>query len=138
MSAQRESGKIKFYNEAKGFGFIIPDNGGVDVFFRGEKCAGTPAEGDRVSFLKKEGKDGRFRAIDIRGASQETGTLKFFNADKGYGFIAREDGGKDVFVHVTALQKSGLGTPEDGIRLSYRVADDPRGRGKQAVDLSLA
>ena len=50
-----------------------------------------------------------------------TGTVKFFNADKGYGFIAPEDGGDDSFVHITAVQAAGMQTLEKEQRLSYDV-----------------
>ncbi len=66
------------------------------------------------------------------------GTVKFFNATKGYGFIAPEDGSKDVFVHVSALERSGLPPLNEGDNVSFVIEDDPRGRGKQAADLQLA
>ena len=58
------------------------------------------------------------------------GTVKWFNATKGFGFIAPEDGGKDVFVHITAVQTAGLTRLNDGQRVSYEVAMD---RGKAAA-----
>ena len=66
-----------------------------------------------------------------------TGTVKFFNQEKGYGFISPEDGGKDVFVHITTVLRSGIPVLEDGSRLSYEVQPDQRGRGPQAVELQL-
>ena len=68
---------------------------------------------------------------------RQEGTVKFFNADKGYGFITPDDGGKDVFVHVTAVQRSGIPELEEGARLSYDVQPDGRGRGPQAIELQL-
>jgi cold shock protein len=59
-----------------------------------------------------------------------TGTVKWFNPDKGFGFIQPEGGGKDVFVHVTAVQAAGLGTLNEGQRVSYEVV---RERGKEAA-----
>ena len=61
-----------------------------------------------------------------------TGTVKFYNETKGYGFIAPDDGGKDVFVHATALEKSGMGPLSEGQKVSYETDVDPRS-GKQAV-----
>jgi CspA family cold shock protein len=62
-----------------------------------------------------------------------SGTVKWFNATKGYGFIQPDDGGKDVFVHVTAVQAAGLRGLNDGQRVSYEVTMD---RGKSsATDL---
>ena len=51
-----------------------------------------------------------------------TGTVKWFNATKGYGFIAPEAGGKDVFVHITALEAAGLNGLNDGQKVSYEIA----------------
>ncbi|MDX2264818.1 MAG: cold-shock protein [Hyphomicrobiales bacterium] len=59
-----------------------------------------------------------------------TGTVKWFNAQKGYGFIQPSDGGKDVFVHVTAVERSGLGHLVEGQKLSYDLATD---RGKTSA-----
>ena len=65
-----------------------------------------------------------------------TGTVKFFKTDKGYGFITPEDGSRDVFVHVSAVQNSGLATISKGQRLNFEVQEDAR--GPKAVDLSVA
>jgi CspA family cold shock protein len=62
-----------------------------------------------------------------------TGTVKWFNATKGYGFITPDDGGKDVFVHVTAVEQSGIGSLSEGQRINYQVIEDRR--GLKAVDL---
>lgn len=59
-----------------------------------------------------------------------TGTVKWFNKTKGYGFIQPETGGKDIFVHITALEKSGLPTLLDGQRISFDIISD---RGKEAA-----
>ncbi len=68
----------------------------------------------------------------------QNGTLKFFNQNKGFGFIAPDEGGKDIFVHASALERSGVPTQlDDGTRLSFETEDDQRGRGPQAVDLKL-
>jgi len=58
-----------------------------------------------------------------------TGTVKFFNAQKGYGFIAPEGGDSDVFVHISAVEQAGLKTLHEGQRVSFDVATDQR-RGK--------
>ncbi len=60
------------------------------------------------------------------------GTLKFFNSAKGFGFITPEDGSKDVFVHASALEASGITTLNEGDKVSFVLEDDPRGRGKKA------
>ncbi|MGF1544049.1 MAG: cold-shock protein [Parvularculaceae bacterium] len=55
------------------------------------------------------------------------GTVKWFNATKGYGFIKPDDGGKDVFVHITAVKKAGASELADGQRITYELAEE-RGR----------
>ena len=65
-----------------------------------------------------------------------TGTVKFFNNDKGFGFITPDDGGRDVFVHVSAVTRSGLGTLNEGQKVSFDVEDDNRGKGPKAVNLT--
>ncbi len=65
------------------------------------------------------------------------GTVKFFNADKGYGFIQPEDGGKDAFVHISAVQAAGMQTLERDQRVSYDVESDGRGKSS-AVNLQPA
>ena len=65
------------------------------------------------------------------------GTVKFYNSSKGFGFISPEGGGKDVFVHITAVQRSGIPELSEGMRISFEVQPDKRGRGPQAVDLQL-
>lgn len=69
---------------------------------------------------------------------RQKGTVKFFNTAKGYGFITPEDGGKDVFVHVTAVQRAGIPELTEGTKLTFEVQPDKRGRGPQAVELQLA
>ena len=57
-----------------------------------------------------------------------TGTVKWFNATKGYGFIAPEDGSKDVFVHITAVERAGLGTLREGQLVNFEVRPGRDGR----------
>jgi CspA family cold shock protein len=64
------------------------------------------------------------------------GTVKFFNTTKGFGFIAPEGGGKDVFVHVSAVEQAGLRSLNEGQRVSFDVQPDPK--GSKAVNLKLA
>ena len=67
-----------------------------------------------------------------------TGTVKFFNSSKGYGFITPDDGGRDVFVHVTAVEQSGLPGLADGQKVSFDTEPDKRGKGPKAVNLQVA
>ena len=66
-----------------------------------------------------------------------TGKVKFFNAQKGYGFIAPEDGSKDAFVHISALERAGLTTLDQDQRVTYELETDPRGK-TGAVNLQTA
>ena len=66
-----------------------------------------------------------------------TGTVKFFNADKGYGFIAPEGGGDDAFVHISAVERAGMRTLEKEQRVSYDLEKDQRGK-TSAVNLQSA
>jgi len=65
-----------------------------------------------------------------------TGTVKFFNTSKGFGFIAPEGGGKDVFVHVTALEAAGIRSLSEGQRVTFDI--QPDARGSKAANLKLA
>jgi CspA family cold shock protein len=66
-----------------------------------------------------------------------TGTVKFFNADKGYGFIAPEGGGDDAFVHISAVERAGMRTLDKEQRISYELETDRRGK-TSAVNLQPA
>ena len=63
------------------------------------------------------------------------GTVKFFNSTRGFGFISPENGEKDVFVHASALESSGVPALKEGDKVSFEIEDDRRGRGKQAEAL---
>lgn len=64
-----------------------------------------------------------------------TGTVKWFNNDKGYGFIAQDDGGKDVFVHHSAIKGEGYKSLAEGAKVEYEVEDSPK--GPHARDVSV-
>lgn len=67
-----------------------------------------------------------------------TGTVKWFNKTKGFGFIVPDDGGNDIFVHITAVEQSGLGELKDGQKISFELQKDEK-RGKtSAVNLKSA
>lgn len=63
----------------------------------------------------------------------QTGTVKWFNSQKGFGFIQPQDGGKDVFVHISAVERAGLYTLNEGQKVSYEVVADSR-TGKSSAD----
>ena len=66
-----------------------------------------------------------------------TGTVKFFNADKGFGFIAPDGGGNDAFVHISAVERAGMVTLNQNQRVSYELEEDRRGK-MAAVNLQPA
>jgi CspA family cold shock protein len=66
------------------------------------------------------------------------GTVKWFNSVKGYGFIAPADGGKDVFVHATAVERSTLGSLNEGQTINYEIERDARSGKESAVNLTAA
>jgi CspA family cold shock protein len=74
--------------------------------------------------------------IDPSTAVDVNGTVKWFNGDKGFGFVAGEDGGKDVFVHISVLERARLMHLAEGQRVAMRVVETPKGR--EAISISLA
>jgi CspA family cold shock protein len=105
--------------------------GGGGGGYRGDREGGGGGgfrSGGRPPFQDREPRE--------RGPRQN-GTLKFFNNDRGFGFITPESGGKDVFVHISAIERSGLPQVAEGTKLSFETEDDRRGRGPQAVNLQL-
>jgi CspA family cold shock protein len=68
---------------------------------------------------------------------RQSGTLKFYNSEKGFGFIAPTDGGKDIFVHASALEAAGISALREGDKVSFVLEDDARGRGKKAAQIEL-
>jgi CspA family cold shock protein len=94
--------------------------------------------GDRGGF---GGQEGGFRPRPPRPAIErgprQNGTVKFFNAEKGYGFITPDEGGADVFVHVSAVERSGLGVLDKGQKISFETEPDKRGKGPKAVNLQV-
>ena len=65
------------------------------------------------------------------------GTVKWFNAAKGFGFIQPDNGGADIFVHISAVQASGLPGLNDGQKVTFDTEPDQRGKGPKAVNLSV-
>ena len=173
-------GVVKFFNGQKGFGFVVRDDGGEDVFVHisAVEAAGLTglADGQPMEFTLTE-RNGRVSATDIvidgealpvtdrapprdrdaggfgdrgdrpqrapagggrdRDAAPATngqrvdGTVKFFNGQKGFGFIQREDGGPDAFVHISAVERAGMSNLNEGQRVSFELEEDRR--GKQAA-----
>ena len=65
----------------------------------------------------------------------QNGVVKFFNGERGYGFIKPDDGGSDVFVHVTAVEQAGLKGLNEGQRIAFDIEPDKKGKGPKAVNL---
>ena len=157
------SGKVKFFNAQKGFGFIVQDTGGEDVFVhisQVERAGLTGlAEGQALKFSLVD-RGGKVSASDIqvdgdlievsapppreeRSAAPQrqltgertTGTVKFFNSMKGFGFIQRDDGEPDAFVHISAVERAGMTGLEEGDKLEFELEVDRRGK-TAAVNLA--
>ncbi len=67
----------------------------------------------------------------------QTGIVKFFNGDRGYGFIKPDDGGREVFVHISAVEQAWLTSLAEGQRISFDVESDKKGKGPKAVNLVI-
>ncbi len=66
-----------------------------------------------------------------------SGKVKFFDKDRGFGFVTPDSGERDVFVHVSAVQRAGVPYLDEGMLISYATENDTRGRGPQAINLQL-
>lgn len=144
-------GVVKFFNGQKGFGFIVRDDGGEDVFVHISEVekAGLQglAEGQPLSFTLVD-RNGKVSASDLviegeplevpqreeRGPARKltgdsaSGTVKFFNSMKGFGFIQRDDGQPDAFVHISAVERAGMSGLNEGDRLDFDLEVDRRGK----------
>lgn len=157
-------GVVKFFNPQKGFGFIVQDDGGEDVFVhisaveqaglsdladgqplsytlvdRGGRVSATNLEidGEPLAVERGGGGDrGGFNKRELTGESA-TGTVKFFNAMKGFGFIQRDDGQPDAFVHISAVERAGIPSINEGDRFEFDIEVDQRGK-HAAVNLRSA
>jgi cold shock protein len=158
------TGVVKFFNAQKGFGFVVRDDGGEDVFVHisAVEQAGLTglAEGQPLGFTLVD-RGGRISATELKiegeplpvtgGAAprgdrdagprggaggpqrqltgeRASGTVKFFNAMKGFGFIQRDDGQPDAFVHISAVERAGLPTLNEGDKLEFELEVDRRGK----------
>jgi cold shock protein len=75
--------------------------------------------------------------VSFEGISMTSGVVKWFNTQKSYGFIQPEDGSKDVFLHISAVERSGLGHLVEGQRVSYQLERGQQGK-TSAIDLKAA
>lgn len=184
------TGTVKWFNTAKGFGFIQPDDGGSDVFVHisAVEQAGLRAlnEGDQVQFeMEQDRRSGKLSAgglvVTGQGAAPArrsggfgdrpprsggfdrgfggggggggfgggggrqpgaimgagSGTVKWFNPTKGFGFIQPEGGGQDIFVHISAVEQAGLRGLNEGQLVSYDLEQDRRSGKTSATNLRV-
>ncbi len=68
----------------------------------------------------------------------QSGTVKFFNTEKGFGFITPDEGGKDIFVHISSVQASGMQGLAENQKVTFDTEDDNRGKGPKAVNIQSA
>lgn len=149
---------VKWFNATKGFGFVSPTDGSPDAFLHVSALsrAGVNdiAEGSTIVCDLGPGQRGpqvvAVHEVDSSTAAPSApraprreatsgppveGTVKFFSADKGFGFVALDEGGKDVFVHVKALERCGLRTLETDQRVRLTVSMGQK--GPQADTISI-
>jgi cold shock protein len=153
---------VKWFNAEKGFGFVSLD-GGSEAFLhiRQLQTAGHTSvpEGARIKVLIGQGQKGpevtevvevdmstasspssteRRRPADsqVVGQTREgIGTVKMYRADKGFGFVGQDDGGKDVFVHATVLARAGLNGLSEGQRVRMQIGQGKKGLEAHAIEL---
>lgn len=156
------TGVVKFFNKDKGFGFVARDDGGEDVFVHisAVEQAGLEglASGQTLAFTLVD-RNGRISAIDLKITGEQlpldapaerpqrarrqltgeraSGEVKFFNGSKGFGFIKRDDGGADCFVHISAVERAGIHGLNEGDRLEFDIEVDDRGK-YSAVNLAAS
>jgi CspA family cold shock protein len=158
-TGRRVEAKVKWFNAAKGFGFVTLSDGSPDAFLpmavlrragyedvrEGASIScevGAGAKGPLVvtvlnldnAAAAPAGMGGAIRGA-ARAAQTLEGAVKWFEADKGYGFIAPDGGGKDVFIHVTALRRSGVNLLGPGQRVRVDVVDGRKGLEADRVTL---
>jgi len=97
---------------------------------------GRPLAGGRIGPSTVDGCQGHDACGGKGNATVASGTVKWFNAEKGFGFISQPDGGADVFVHHTAIQMNGFRSLEEGQAVEFDLQEGPK--GLQAVDVRLA
>jgi CspA family cold shock protein len=149
------SAVVKWFNSEKGFGFVTLSDGSGDAFLHGSVLArsgiGALGAGDGIQIRVAPGQKGpqvtEVLSVEDPAPQSESfpasanseavsGTVSWFDIEKGFGFISRDDGQKDVFVHISALERSGISSLSGGQRV---VVDITAGRkGPEAARVRLA
>ena len=159
---ERIEAHVKWYNPEKGYGFLNRENNPADIMihFSNLDQVGCPyvKEGDRVICDISHGKSGlyvvqvievkfgsseprtlygfygsRFTSFDPEGLEDIEGAIKWYNPDKGYGFILPDDGRKEIFLHSSVLRAAGYKSLEPGIRVLARVSFSERGQEARII-----
>jgi cold shock protein len=156
---RRVEAKVKWFNASKGFGFVILSDGSQDAFLpmavlrragyedvpEGASITCEVSAGakgplvtsvlnvDSSTATSLSGATGGFDRRAPRPSTTLEGAVKWFEADKGYGFISPDGGGKDVFIHVTALRRSGVTALDPGQRVMVEVVDGKKGLEAERV-----
>ena len=160
LPGRRVDAKVKWFNASKGFGFVTPADGSQDAFLpmavlrragyddvrEGASITceiGAGAKGplvtnvlnvdDSTALSSPSGTGGADRGP--RPATTIEGAVKWFEAEKGYGFISPDGGGKDVFIHITALRRSGVSALDPGQRVRVEVVDGKKGLEADRITL---
>lgn len=137
-------GTVTWYEPAKGYGFVTPDDGRAEVFVHSSAIVGggVISEGQRVAFLVVEGEKGPQAdhllplAAEVARPTSDgaDGTVSWYDDTKGFGFVLPDGGGDDVFVHVSALGP-GLTELAEGARVTYDVVAGDKGPNARNVQL---
>ena len=143
--------KVKWFNTAKGFGFVEPLDGSGDAFvhisvLQDNGLQGLPegapivcdlAAGSWGQQVQKIVNLGPAPVLDQVDGDTELieGVVKFFNSEKGFGFVTPDDASRDIFVHMKALEKSGLGMLEAGQRVRLNVRGGEKGPLAEGVEM---
>jgi CspA family cold shock protein len=160
LPGRRVDAKVKWFNASKGFGFVTPADGSQDAFLpmavlrragyddvrEGASITceiGAGAKGplvtnvlnidDSTALSSPSGAAGADRGP--RPATTIEGAVKWFEPEKGYGFISPDGGGKDVFIHITALRRSGVSALDPGQRVRVEVVDGKKGLEAERITL---
>ncbi|MBV9861207.1 MAG: cold shock domain-containing protein [Alphaproteobacteria bacterium] len=159
---RRVEAKVKWFNASKGFGFVTLADGSQDAFLPMAilRRAGYEdvSEGASITCEVSAGAKGplvtnvlnvdtstatapapgsydRRASVGSRASTTMEGAVKWFEADKGYGFISPDGGGKDVFIHITALRRSGVSALGPGQRVRVEVIDGKKGLEADRITL---